>query len=143
MLFSLARNGSAPRKMGELNAHGVPMPALLVSMLGIAGAIIVQYRTPNAYLYIINAALVGGMLAWLISLAAHVSFRRKVTPEQFAGLQLRAPLGAAGSVAAFVAIIAAIVCTAWVSESQVTAIAAVAYVAALSAAYWLTPKRSS
>lgn len=135
MLFSLARNGSAPSKMGELNAHGVPMPALLVSMLGIAGAIIVQFRTPNAYLYIINAALVGGMLAWLISLAAHVSFRRKVTPEQFATLQLRAPLGPAGSVAAFIAIIGALVCTAWVSESRVTAIAAVAYVLLLSGAY--------
>jgi len=96
MLFSLARNGSAPRKMGELNAHGVPMPALLVSMLGIAGAIIVQFRTPNAYLYIINAALVGGMLAWLISLAAHVSFRRKVPPEQFANARTAGPAGLGG-----------------------------------------------
>jgi AAT family amino acid transporter len=129
--------------MGELNAHGVPMPALLVSMLGIAGAIVVQYRTPNAYLYFINAALMGGMLAWLISLAAHVSFRRKVSPDQFATLQLRAPLGAAGSVAAFVAIVAAIVCTAWVSESRVTAISAVAYVLALSVAFFLVRKPQS
>ncbi|MBZ5520783.1 MAG: amino acid permease [Acidobacteriia bacterium] len=137
MMFSLARNGSAPRRMGELNAQGVPMPALLVSMLGIAGAIVVQYRTPNAYLYFINAALVGGMLSWLISLAAHVSFRRRISPEQFATLQLRAPLGVVGSVAAFIAIVAAIVCTAWVSDSRVAAIAAVVYLLLLSGAYWI------
>jgi len=137
MMFSLARNGSAPRKLGELNAGGVPMKALLVSMLGIAGAIIVQFRTPNAYLYIINAALVGGMLAWLISLAAHVRFRQGLSREQLAALPLRSPLGIGGSVAAFVAIIAAIVCTAWVSESRVTAESAIAYLLALSAAYGL------
>ena len=140
MMFSLARSGSAPRKMGELNAHGVPMPALLLSMLGIAGAIVVQFLTPNAYLYIINCALVGGMLAWLVSLAAHVSFRWKVSPEQLAGLQLRAPLGAAGSMAGFAAIVAAIVCTAWVSDSQVAAQSAVAYVLGLTVAFFLVRK---
>jgi L-asparagine transporter-like permease len=135
MMFSLARNGSAPRTLGELNANGVPMKALLVSMLGIAGAIVVQLRTRNAYLYMINAALVGGMLAWLISLAAHVRFRQGLPRERLAALPLRSPLGIAGSVAAFIAIIAALVCTAWVSESRITAKSAVAYVVALSVAY--------
>src|SRR6267154_1559671 len=60
MLFSIARSGYAPQRMGVLNRHGVPMGALLASMLGIVGAILLQLRTANAYLYIINAALVGG-----------------------------------------------------------------------------------
>src|SRR5947209_9270718 len=79
MLFSLSRYGYAPRKLGELNAQGVPMAALLVSMLGIVAAIGVQFGTPNAYLYIINAALIGGMLAWLVSFAAHVRFRQTLS----------------------------------------------------------------
>src|SRR5215472_18029021 len=71
MMFSLARSGYAPRRLGDLNAHGVPMGALLASMLGIVVAIGVQLRAPErAYLYIINAALVGGMIAWLVSLLA-------------------------------------------------------------------------
>jgi len=76
MLFALARSGYAPQRMGVLNHHGVPMGALLVSMAGIVGSILLELRTVNAYLYIINAALVGGMIAWLISLLAHVRFRR-------------------------------------------------------------------
>src|SRR6478672_8175317 len=103
ILFSLARSGYAPRPMGALNQHGVPMGALLVSMLGIVGAILLQLRTKDAYRYLINAALVGGMIAWLISLLAHVRFRRTVSTEQLAEVGLRSPLGAAGSIIGFAA----------------------------------------
>src|SRR5947209_3695198 len=140
MLFSLSRYGYAPRKLGNLDAHGVPMAALLVSMLGIVAAILLQLRTPNAYLYIINAALIGGMLAWLVSLAAHVRFRRTLSLEQHASMELRSPLGAAGSVIGFLAIIAAIVATAWVSQSRAAAWSAVVYPLLLTIAYWLIKK---
>jgi amino acid transporter, AAT family len=137
MLFSLARSGYAPRSMGDLNRHGVPMGALLASMLGIVAAILLQLRTRNAYLYIINAALVGGMIAWLISLLAHVRFRRTVSAEQLAEAGLRSPLGAAGSILGFVAIVASIACTWWVSQSSVAAKSAGIYLLVLSVAYFL------
>jgi L-asparagine transporter-like permease len=140
MLFSVARAGYAPRKMGALNQHGVPMGALLVSMLGIVAAILLQLRTKNAYLYIINASLVGGMIAWLVSLLAHVRFRRVVSKDQLASAGLRSPLGAAGSIFGFVAIVASIACTWWVSQSSVAAKSAVIYLVVLTVAYWLVRK---
>ena len=117
------------------------MGALLASMLGIVGAILLQLRTANAYLYIINAALVGGLLAWLISLMAHVKFRSVVTAEQLAAAGLRSRLGATGSILGFVAIVAAIACTWWVSESSVAAQSAGIYLVVLTAAYVLVRKR--
>src|SRR5947209_8421171 len=150
MLFSLSRYGYAPRKLGELNAHGVPMAALLVSMLGIVAAIGVQFGTrEDAYLYIINTALIGGMLAWLVSLAAHVRFRQKLSATQLASMQLRSPLGAFGSVLGFVAIVAAIAATAKVDQSRAAAWSAVAYPLLLTIAYlliktyWLIKKRAA
>lgn len=137
MMFSLARSGDAPRKLGDLNQHGVPMPALLVSMLGIVAAILLELGTPNAYLYIIGAALVGGMLAWLVSLAAHVRFRMTTSREQLASLQIRSPFGIAGSIAGFIAIVAAIASTWAVPQSRVAAESAGLYVLILTAAYWL------
>jgi L-asparagine transporter-like permease len=137
MLFSLARSGYAPHGLGKLNAHGVPMSALLTSMIGIVAAILIQFRTPNAYLYIISAALVGGMLAWLVSLAAHVRFRWTSAPDQLAALPLRSPLGAAGSILGFIAIIAAILATARVPQSRITAEVAVPYVVLLTVGYFL------
>jgi L-asparagine transporter-like permease len=138
MLFSLARSGYAPRRMGELNHHGVPMGALLASMLGIVGAIYLQLRVPEkAYLYIINTALVGGMIAWLVSLLAHVRFRRTIPPQQLRELGLRSPLGAFGSILGFVAVVAAVTGTWWVQQSSVAAKSAVVYLVVLTAAYWI------
>ncbi|HEX5433491.1 MAG TPA: amino acid permease [Candidatus Angelobacter sp.] len=141
MLFSLARSGYAPAKMGALNEHGVPMPALMASMLGIVAAIFLQLRTANAYLYIINAALVGGMIAWLISLLAHVRFRRVTPKAKLQKLGLRSPLGAPGSIAGFVAIVAAVACTWWVQQSSVAARSAIFYFVILSIAYFLARKK--
>src|SRR5215471_20223194 len=141
MLFSLARSGYAPNRLGELNHQGVPMAALLTSMLGIVAAILIQLFVPiKAYLYIINAALIGGMLAWLVSLAAHVQFRRRLSPEQLSSLQLRSPLGPAGSILGFIAIVAAIVATAWVGQARVAAYSSIGYLVILTAAYFLIKK---
>ncbi|HZS28471.1 MAG TPA: amino acid permease [Candidatus Angelobacter sp.] len=144
MLFSLARSGFAPRNVGTLNRHGVPMRALLASMAGIVGAILLQLRTKeNTYLYIINVSLVGGMIAWLVSLLAHVRFRRTVSPEQLTAAGLRSPLGAAGSILGFVAIVASIVCTWWGLQSKVAAKSAGIYLVALSVAYLLVRKKNA
>lgn len=137
MMFSLARSGYAPQKLGNLNVHGVPMAALLVSMLGIVAAILLELRTPNAYLYIIGAALVGGMLAWLVSLAAHVRFRTITSREQLASLQIRSPFGIAGSIAGFIAIVAAIASTAMVDQARIAAYSFSGYIMILSLAYFL------
>jgi AAT family amino acid transporter len=143
MLFSLARSGHAPRQLGALNSKGVPMPALIASMVGIVIAIFVRkYTREEAYLYIIGAALFGGMLAWLISLAAHVRFRKAITPEQLAGLKLRAPLGATGSILGFVAITAAIIATWWVPQTRVTVVSAGPYLLILTVAYFLVRKKA-
>jgi amino acid transporter, AAT family len=137
-LFSLARSGYAPGKMGLLNKHGVPMGALLASMVGIVLAIVFELFTPEgAYLYIIGSALAGGMLAWLVSLLAHVRFRRAISRAQLYQLGIRSPLGAAGSLSGFIAIIAAILFTWRVPQSRITIISAGPYLLVLSAAYWM------
>jgi amino acid transporter, AAT family len=142
MLFSLARAGHAPRRLGQLNQGGVPMGALLASMLGIVLAIVLQLRAPEqAYLYIINTSLVGGMIAWLVSLLAHVRFRRAISAEQLKSLGLRSRFGSAGSIFGFVAIVAVVASTWWVQQSSVAAKSAVFYIVILSGAYWLVKRK--
>jgi L-asparagine transporter-like permease len=139
MLFSLARSGYAPRQLGTLNQHGVPMGALMTSMLGIVAAIVVKAYVPeNAYLYFINIALIGGMIAWLFSLLAHVRFRMRLSSEQLEQLAIRSPLGKVGSILGFIAVIAAIVGTWWVSQSSIAAKSAGIYFVVLTAGYLMT-----
>jgi L-asparagine transporter-like permease len=142
MLFSLARSGYAPAALSKLNHQGVPMSALMASMLGIVLAIVVQFFAPQqAYLYIIGAALAGGMMAWLVSLLAHVRFRRRISPEQLAALPLRSPFGAAGSIFGFVSVLAAILFTWRVPQSRITVVSAGPYLLVLSVAYWIARRR--
>jgi AAT family amino acid transporter len=80
MLFSLARTGWAPAALGRLNAAGSPQLALIASSYGIVVAVVLQqWAAKNAFVYILTGALFGLMLSWLVSLAAHISFRRHMS----------------------------------------------------------------
>jgi L-asparagine transporter-like permease len=81
------------------------------------------------------------MIAWLVSLLAHVRFRMRMSPEQFSQLTIRSPLGAAGSILGFVAIVAAIAGTSWVSQSSIAAKSAGIYLVVLTAAYFAADRR--
>ncbi len=144
MLYSLAESGYAPRKLTELSATGSPRWAIMVSASGIIIAMAVQYLVPqNAFLYIIGASLFGGMLAWAIALASHVSMRRRLSPAQIAALPMRAPGGATASLLALIAIVAVVISTWWVPQSRITIVSAGPYLFLLTVFYFLAKRRIS
>jgi len=83
---------------------------------------------------------VGAVLSWLVSLLAHVRFRRAISAEQLKSLGLRSRFGAAGSIFGLVAIVAVVASTWWVQQSSVAAKSAVFYIVILSGAYWLVKR---
>ncbi|MGC2186740.1 MAG: amino acid permease [Terriglobales bacterium] len=140
VLFSLARTGWAPAILGRLNASGSPKLAVLASSYGIVVALVLEKWAPkNAFVSILGAALVGMLLAWLVSLAAHIQFRRRLSPGQLAALPMRSPLGAWGSGLGFVLILAALLETGW--DSHLTLISGAVYMVVLTAAYFLLKKK--
>ena len=123
---------------GRVTAAGSPHVALSLSAFGILVAILVQtYAPEGAYLYIIGASLFGGMLAWWITLAAHISFRRRFPADQLAQLPLHAPGGGALSIFGFVALLAAIGSTWFVPQTRITVISGPFYLLLLTVAYLL------
>jgi L-asparagine transporter-like permease len=139
ILFSLARTGWAPAVFGKLSASGSPKMALLASSYGIVVALVLEKWAPkNAFVSILGAALIGMLLAWLVSLAAHVKFRQTVSADELAALTIRSPLGASGSVLGFVLIIVAILETGW--HSHLTLISGGVYMVVLTVAYFLLKK---
>ncbi|HEX6505689.1 MAG TPA: amino acid permease [Terriglobales bacterium] len=136
MLFSLARSGWAPVRLGHLNKAGSPNLALLVSAYGIVAALVLEKWAPaNAFDYILRGAFFGLILSWFVSLAAHVSFRRKITAEQAKALPVRSPLGAWGSAIGFLVIAAAVLKTWW--DSRVNLITGLVYLIALTVSYFV------
>ncbi|MGC2197834.1 MAG: amino acid permease [Terriglobales bacterium] len=135
MLFSMARTGWAPARLGQLNAHGSPKLAVLVSSYGILVALVLEKWAPrDAFEFILRAAFFGMILSWVVSLAAHISFRRRTDPEQIRTLPLRSPLGGWGSIIGFT-VICAVILKGWY-DSRVNLISGVLYVLLLTAAWW-------
>jgi len=140
MLFSMARSGWAPTRLGQLNKQGSPKLAVLISSYGIVVALVMEKYAPrNAFEFILRAALFGMMLSWIVSLAAHISFRRRATPEQIQTLPLRSPLGGWGSILGFT-VICAVILKGWY-DSRVNLVSGVLYLLLLTAAWWMI-KRS-
>ena len=136
MLFSLARSGWAPARLGRLNAAGSPKLALLASSYGIVVALVLEKWAPkDAFVYILSAALFGLMLSWLVSLAAHVVFRRRLSSKEAMALPMRSPIGAWGSVLGLALVAAAVLKGWW--DSRVNLFSGLVYLLILSAAYVL------
>jgi L-asparagine transporter-like permease len=141
MVFSLARTGYAPSGLGKLTRHGSPLRALMASSLGIVAAAWVAVRYPeSAFLYMFGGALGGGVAAWLVGLAAHVQFRRRMSAEQIKALPLRLPGGAASSVVAFIVMSLAVLAT-WPTQLRVTLLGGPPILGALTVAYFVTRGR--
>jgi L-asparagine transporter-like permease len=138
-LFSLARNGWAPAGLGKLNRAGSPTFALITSSFSIVLAIVLERWAPQqAFVSILNAALFGLLLSWLVSLASHASFRQRASAGELALLPWRSPLGAAGSVIGFVLVVLAILKTWW--DSRLSFLSGVVYLIVLNVAYLLLRK---
>jgi AAT family amino acid transporter len=134
MLFSLARGGWAPASLGRLNKAGSPRLALMASSYGIVVAVVLEMWVPgNAFVYILSGALFGLMLSWLVSLAAHISCRLRMSSSQVNSLPMRSPLGAWGSVLGLTLVTAAILKTWW--DSRVSLISGVSTLLLLTVAY--------
>ena len=115
MVFSLARTGWAPARLGRLNRGGSPQFAVIVTGLGIFVSLgVILWAPGNAFRYMIGAAFTGLILSSLVSLAAHINFRRRISPAEIAALPLRSPLGIWGSVVGFL-IMAIVVVQTWFS----------------------------
>jgi amino acid transporter, AAT family len=134
MLFSLARTGWAPAGLGRLNRSGSPQSAVVASSFGILFALgLVLWAPSNSFRYIVGAAFTGMILSWLVSLAAHVSFRRRRSRQDLAALPLRSPLGQWGSILGFVLVSLALLQT-WLFP-RVNLFSGLGCLAALALAY--------
>ena len=140
MLFSLARSGWAPAVLGQLNRAGSPKLALFASSYGILAALVLERWAPaHAFEYILRGAFFGMMLSWLVSLAAHICFRRGLDAKGISKLPMRSPLGSAGSVLGL-GLVTATVLKGW-RDSRVNLISGVSLLAGLTLAYFLIRMR--
>ncbi len=141
MLFSLARAGFAPVRLGVLSPKGVPVPALLVSTLGIALAVILNLRYHDrAFLMMLAISMFGPMFTWLMIFITHLKFRRHHAQDKLVfrmwGYPYLSILGA-------ILMLSALVTTLFTREFRPTLLYGIPLLAALSIAYAVRRRSST
>jgi amino acid transporter, AAT family len=77
MMFSLARAGYAPRRLGRLSKRGTPVSALLLSSFGIALATLLNVLFPTTSFTLMFAiSMFGALFTWMMVFVTHLYFRR-------------------------------------------------------------------
>lgn len=144
ILYSLALAGDAPAALARTDRKGVPVGAVLLSCTGAVAALIVTLVIPaHAYLYVLGIGLCGGMLVWMIGLAAHIRLRQRITAGALEESSFRAPGGALASTAALIAIFAAMVGTYFLPDLRVAILSGIPYIALLSIAYLFMKRKTA
>jgi L-asparagine transporter-like permease len=75
------------------------------------------------------------ILSWLVSLAAHIGFRRGLSAEQTSSLAMRSPMGIWGSILGLI-VVTGIVLKGWY-DSRVNLFSGLAYLVLLTIAYYV------
>lgn len=142
-VFSLARGGYAPEGLGQVTRRGTPLPALLISALGLLIATIVAFLYPrSAYVYLFGIALFGALFVWMMIFITHLNFRRAWLEQgkprlavEMIGYPYLTLLGA-------FSIVAILLTTWWVEGMRPALQAGLPWLAFISLAYWLWTKKA-
>ncbi|MBZ3900753.1 amino acid permease [Streptomyces griseiscabiei] len=86
MAFSLGTRGDAPRAFGRTNGRGVPMAAILSSVVFGFVAVIFNYFFPEGvFLFLVNSSGAVALFVWLVICFSQLRMRRIIereTPEK-------------------------------------------------------------
>ncbi|MGL4570701.1 MAG: amino acid permease [Clostridium sp.] len=77
MLFSMAKEGMAPKMFGKTNKRGVPVNAVILTTI-IASACFLTgvFAESSVYVWLVAASGLAGFIAWLGIAACHYRFRK-------------------------------------------------------------------
>ena len=77
-LYSLARNGHAPKRLGELTKKAIPMNALMTSSLILFVVVALNYLMPAEIFSVVSiVSTICFVIVWIMIMAAHIVYRKQ------------------------------------------------------------------
>ncbi|MGC2111032.1 MAG: amino acid permease [Candidatus Korobacteraceae bacterium] len=142
MVFSLSRGGYAPKILGRVSKKGTPVPALIVSAVGLATATLLAIRFPaSAYVYLFGIALFGALFVWLMIFITHLSFRKHWRAQQGRKLPVQIPFFPITTILGGAAVLAITISTWWVKDMRLMLQTGVPWLLFLSLVYLIWKRR--
>jgi amino acid transporter, AAT family len=136
MLFSLSRDGYAPRALSAVSDSGVPLRAVAVASVGMIAAILLAIYAPAyAFLALYGTAVAGMLFIWIVILLTYVQFRRTVPQAVLDRLPLTLPTHGVAATVGIVALLAIALTTFFVDGLRYSVPLFLPFLLIMSAAY--------
>jgi len=142
MLFALARRGDAPKALLEVNARGVPVKAIMLSVsIGFLSVIFSAISPNKVFLFLVNSSGAIALFCYILIAAAELRMRRRLEAEAPERLKLRMWLFPWLTYVAIAAMLAVIVSMAFVADARPQLIPSLISLAIVLAASWWHGRR--
>lgn len=147
MLFSLAKQGNAPKFLGRLNSRGIPSAGVFVSAFITAAAVVVVFLWPDfAFNYLMSIATGAAVINWTMIAITHTKFRKHILEhegqEGIEKLEFKLPLAKFSDIFVILAMACLAAIMFFIPEYRVAVIAIPVWLAALYAASVLHDKKN-
>lgn len=144
MLYSLSKQGNAPKFLGKLAKNGVPVAGILVSsFLTVLAVIVVIFWPDFAFKYLMAVAVIAGVINWTMIMITEYKFRAGKTPEEVEALAFKLPGGKLATVTVLCALAVVVVLMALSPEYRVAVIIGPIWVVGLLIAYEIKTRRQA
>ncbi|MBP2664580.1 MAG: amino acid permease-associated region [Firmicutes bacterium] len=83
MLYTLSKNGQAPKLLGKVSKDGVPANALKATLACLLIGVFLNYMYPDSalFVYIYSASVLPGMIPWIVLCISQIKFRKEHAAE--------------------------------------------------------------
>jgi AAT family amino acid transporter len=136
MLYSLSRQGDAPRYLAKLNKSGSPYAGVLTSSAVTAVAVVLNFLFPGkVFLYLISVALIAGIFNWAMVVITQMKFRRRIGKAEVDRLTFRMPFYPLGNYVVLAFLAGVVVLMAFLPDFRYALYVGPVWVALLYAAY--------
>ena len=146
MLWTLADQKTLPRVFSRVNQRGIPVPALLITMLGgLLSLLSSVYAEDTLYLALVSISGLAVVLVWMAIAASQFSFRRQWLKAGHSASELtyRAPLYPVVPIAAFLFCALACIGIAFDPNQRIALYFGVPFVALCYLVHYLTHRTSA
>jgi AAT family amino acid transporter len=93
MLFNLAENGKAPRKLDKVTKNGVPGLSVIVSAVVLLVGVFLNYVVPaKVFTWVTSIATFAAIWTWGVILLTQIRYRKSLNTEEKKALKYKTPL---------------------------------------------------
>lgn len=142
MLFNLARQKQALPVFARVNAHGVPVHAVLVSVAMLIIGVVLNYLVPKQVFEWLSGIVTFAILwTWAMILLSHYRFRQRVPEQQRAALPVRLPFATLSTCCAAILLAIVTIIMAMLPGCRIALAVGPAWLIMLVSLYYATGRR--